>query len=235
MAALEKRSPNDPFDAHQEAHRSNATGAEGLWSSSANRRMSLSRSMACRSGTFAAGHTQSLLQTLCARAGPNRLSRQDSSSPVSTSATAAFPSSSAAPLCGRQHLMFLAEVLKVPIQELFPRRESAGRLSDFIASSSGQCDNEKVSDDRCRPRHGRCHRPQPGRRGQGPRRSRQSAGRQAGGHQLRRGGGGGVGRRRRFDRIGVLVNNAANFYAGYFAELMPSRWSGSWRRASSAR
>ena len=29
-------------------------------------------------------------------------------------------------------LMFLAEVLKVPIQELFPRRESAGRLSDFM-------------------------------------------------------------------------------------------------------
>jgi transcriptional regulator with XRE-family HTH domain len=29
-------------------------------------------------------------------------------------------------------LMFLAEVLKVPIQELFPRRESPGRLSDFM-------------------------------------------------------------------------------------------------------
>ena len=29
-------------------------------------------------------------------------------------------------------LVFLAEVLKVPIQELFPRRESAGRLSDFM-------------------------------------------------------------------------------------------------------
>jgi transcriptional regulator with XRE-family HTH domain len=29
-------------------------------------------------------------------------------------------------------LMFLAEVLKVPIQELFPRRQSAGRLSDFM-------------------------------------------------------------------------------------------------------
>ena len=28
-------------------------------------------------------------------------------------------------------LMFLAEVLKVPIQELFPRRQ-AGRLSDFM-------------------------------------------------------------------------------------------------------
>ena len=41
-------------------------------------------------------------------------------------------------------LMFLAEVLKVPIQELFPRRESAGRLSDFMASwkrrgSDGSC------------------------------------------------------------------------------------------------
>ena len=29
-------------------------------------------------------------------------------------------------------LMFLAEVLKVPIQELFPRREHPGRLSDFM-------------------------------------------------------------------------------------------------------
>ena len=29
-------------------------------------------------------------------------------------------------------LMFLAEVLKVPTQELFPRRESASRLSDFM-------------------------------------------------------------------------------------------------------
>jgi transcriptional regulator with XRE-family HTH domain len=29
-------------------------------------------------------------------------------------------------------LMFLAEVLKFPIQELFPRRERAGRLSDFM-------------------------------------------------------------------------------------------------------
>ena len=29
-------------------------------------------------------------------------------------------------------LMFLAEVLKVPIQELFPRRESAGRLCDLL-------------------------------------------------------------------------------------------------------
>ena len=38
----------------------------------------------------------------------------------------------------------------------------------------------------------------------------------------------------RFDRIDVLVSTA-NFYAGYFEELMPSRWSGSWRRASSAR
>jgi hypothetical protein len=33
---------------------------------------------------------------------------------------------------GDKDLMFLAEVLKVPIQELFPRRESAGRLSDFM-------------------------------------------------------------------------------------------------------
>ena len=29
-------------------------------------------------------------------------------------------------------LMFLAEVLRVPVQELFPRRESAGRLSEFM-------------------------------------------------------------------------------------------------------
>jgi transcriptional regulator with XRE-family HTH domain len=29
-------------------------------------------------------------------------------------------------------LMFLAEVLKVPVQELFPRREGAGRLCDFM-------------------------------------------------------------------------------------------------------
>ena len=29
-------------------------------------------------------------------------------------------------------LMFLAEVLRVPIQELFPRREHPGRLSDFM-------------------------------------------------------------------------------------------------------
>ena len=29
-------------------------------------------------------------------------------------------------------IMFLAEVLKAPVQELFPRRESAGRLSEFM-------------------------------------------------------------------------------------------------------
>jgi transcriptional regulator with XRE-family HTH domain len=29
-------------------------------------------------------------------------------------------------------LMFLAEVLRVPIQALFPRREHPGRLSDFM-------------------------------------------------------------------------------------------------------
>jgi hypothetical protein len=28
--------------------------------------------------------------------------------------------------------MFLAEVLRVPIQDLFPRREYPGRLSDFM-------------------------------------------------------------------------------------------------------
>ena len=31
----------------------------------------------------------------------------------------------------------------------------------------------------------------------------------------------------RFGGIDVLVNNAASFYAGYFEELTPSRWSGS--------
>ncbi len=29
-------------------------------------------------------------------------------------------------------LMFLAEVLRVPVQELFPRREGGSRLSDFM-------------------------------------------------------------------------------------------------------
>ena len=29
-------------------------------------------------------------------------------------------------------LMFLAEVLRVPVQELFPRRENTGRLSEFM-------------------------------------------------------------------------------------------------------
>ena len=29
-------------------------------------------------------------------------------------------------------LMFLAEVLKVPVQELFPPRKSTGRLSEFM-------------------------------------------------------------------------------------------------------
>jgi NAD(P)-dependent dehydrogenase (short-subunit alcohol dehydrogenase family) len=36
----------------------------------------------------------------------------------------------------------------------------------------------------------------------------------------------------RFGRIDVLVNNAANFYAGHFEELAPSRWSGRSRPAS---
>ena len=29
----------------------------------------------------------------------------------------------------------------------------------------------------------------------------------------------------RFGGIGVLVNNAASFYAGFFEELTPSRWT----------
>ena len=29
-------------------------------------------------------------------------------------------------------IMFLAEVLKAPVQDLFPPRDSAGRLSDFM-------------------------------------------------------------------------------------------------------
>ena len=29
-------------------------------------------------------------------------------------------------------IMFLAEVLKVPVQDLFPRREGSGRLSEFM-------------------------------------------------------------------------------------------------------
>ena len=29
-------------------------------------------------------------------------------------------------------IMFLAEVLKTPVQELFPRRESEGRISEFM-------------------------------------------------------------------------------------------------------
>ena len=29
------------------------------------------------------------------------------------------------------------------------------------------------------------------------------------------------------DRFDVLVNNAGNFYAGFFEELSPDRWSGS--------
>ena len=31
-----------------------------------------------------------------------------------------------------KEIMFLAEVLRVPVQELFPRREGAGRLSEFM-------------------------------------------------------------------------------------------------------
>jgi transcriptional regulator with XRE-family HTH domain len=56
-----------------------------------------------------------------------------SQSMLATNEIAGFDiSRSTAPLRGRQRLMFVAEVLKVPIQELFPRRESAGRLFDFM-------------------------------------------------------------------------------------------------------
>jgi NAD(P)-dependent dehydrogenase (short-subunit alcohol dehydrogenase family) len=90
---------------------------------------------------------------------------------------------------------------------------------------------------RCRPRHGRrlrdgaprrrrcsrCHRPQPGRRGQAlgeaddllvvkldvtSRAEAEAAVRAA---------------VERFGRIDVLVNNAANFCAGYFEELTPEQ------------
>ena len=39
----------------------------------------------------------------------------------------------------------------------------------------------------------------------------------------------------RFDRIDVLVNNAGNFFAGYFEEISPRRCASSSRRTSSAR
>ena len=40
-----------------------------------------------------------------------------------------------APLRGRQSIMFLAEVLKAPVQELFPPRAAGKRLSDFHGAS----------------------------------------------------------------------------------------------------
>jgi len=48
-------------------------------------------------------------------------------------------------------------------------------------------------------------------------------GRQAGRDQPRRRRGGGAGRRRPVRRIDVLVNNAGNFFAGYFEELTPEQ------------
>ena len=39
----------------------------------------------------------------------------------------------------------------------------------------------------------------------------------------------------RFGRIDVLVNNAGNFYAGYFEKITPSSSARRWRPTSSAR
>ncbi len=39
----------------------------------------------------------------------------------------------------------------------------------------------------------------------------------------------------RFGRVDVVVNNAANFQAGYFEELTPAQASASWPRALSGR
>ena len=79
---------------------------------------------------------------------------------------------------------------------------------------------EKVSDDRCRPRHGRHFA---------------TAALAAGDAVVATGRNSDAVAKALGEADNLLVNNAANFYAGYFEELMPSRWSGSWRRASSAR
>ncbi len=45
-------------------------------------------------------------------------------------------------------LMFLADVLGIPVQELFPRREGAGRLCDFMGSSKRRGSDEWTLDSR---------------------------------------------------------------------------------------
>ena len=78
---------------------------------------------------------------------------------------------------------------------------------------------EKVSDDRCRPRHGRHF----------------ATAALAAGYAVVATGRNSDAVAKALGEADNLLVNAANFYAGYFEELMPSRWSGSWRRASPAR
>ena len=63
-----------------------------------------------------------------------------------------------------------------------------------------------------------------------PRRARRPAGRQARHHERREAQSAVRAAVDRFGRIDVLVNNAANFFGGFFEELRPSRSSGSSRR-----
>ena len=65
--------------------------------------------------------------------GPSLCSPQNSNSPIlNISRSGVSKIEARLRFVDDKDLMFLAEVLKVPIQELFPRRESAGRLSDFM-------------------------------------------------------------------------------------------------------